>query len=125
MSGLFCYRPARVIMIFQLPTFFHEACSEHLAFVEWLEPFDPVVEPQHRLPTTRPTIQQGVRATAIVPIRHIRASCYLIPNYELLDEQLHISAATDLLLIAPEFFLNRHSSYYLFVVMDHWQRIAQ
>ncbi|KAF8599350.1 hypothetical protein BDV93DRAFT_560435 [Ceratobasidium sp. AG-I] len=119
------YRPGRVKLVFQLPAFYHEACSEHLAFVEWFEPFDPLVEPQHRLPTTRPTLQQEVRATAIVPLRLIRASCHLIPNYDLLDRNLEISAASDLLSVAPEFFLSRHSSYYFFAVMDHWQRIAK
>ncbi|KAF8606354.1 hypothetical protein BDV93DRAFT_553533 [Ceratobasidium sp. AG-I] len=125
MLGLPRYRPGRVKLVFQLPAFYHEACSEHLAFVEWFEPFDPLVEPQHRLPTTRPTLQQGVRATAIVPLRLIRASCHLIPNYDLLDRNLEISAASDLLSVAPEFFLSRHSSYYFFAVMDHWQRIAK
>ncbi|KAF8600664.1 hypothetical protein BDV93DRAFT_447042 [Ceratobasidium sp. AG-I] len=125
MDGLLRYQPARVLLIFQLPALYHEACSEPLAFVEWFDPFDPVVEAQHRLPTTRPTKQRDVRATAIVPIRLIRASCHLIPNYELLDPHLQISAESDLLSIAPQLFLSRHSSYYFFAVMDHWQRITR
>jgi hypothetical protein len=65
-----------------------------------------------------------MRTTAIVPIRLIHASCHLIPNYDALDPDLDFDAETDLLSLAPEFFLSRHSSYYLFAVMDHWQRVT-
>lgn len=119
------YRPARVRVIFQLPNFYHETCSEPLAFVEWFDPFNPAAEDHHRLPVTRPTKWQGVHETAVIPIWFIRASCHLVPNYDLLDPQLRITPETNLLSIAPEFFLSRHSSYSLFALMDHWQRITR
>lgn len=117
------YRAARVRVIFQLPTFCHKVCSEKLAFVELFDPFDAAVVAEHRLATTRPTKQNGIRATAIVPIHMIHASCQLVPNYDKLDPGLQISAASDLLSTAPNFFLSRHSSYYFFAVMEHWRRI--
>ena len=118
------YRAARVLLIFRLPKFYHECCSEPLAFLEWFDPFNMAVEAHHRLPTTRPSMQRGARETAIIPIRLIRASCHLIPNYDLLDQQLQITAESDLLSIAPQLFLSRHSSYYMFALMDHWRRIT-
>jgi hypothetical protein len=124
-AGYEGYRPARVRVIFQLPRFCHEVCAEPLAFIELFDAFDPAVDEQHHLPTTRPTKHRGVRATAILPIRLIRMSCQLVPNYDLLHPWLQISATSDLLVIAPRFFLNWHSSYYLFSVMDHWRRMMQ
>lgn len=123
--GYIGYRVARIRVLFQLPTFCHEVCSDILAFVELFDPFDASVAAEHRLPTTRPTLQNGVRATAVVPIQLIRASCQLVPNYDKLNPGLRISATSDLLSTAPEFYLSRHSSYYFFSVMDHWRRIMQ
>lgn len=119
------YRAARVRVIFKLPTFCHDVCSDILAFVKLFDPFDPSVSADHRLATTRPTIRNGVRATAVVPIQLIRASCQLVPNYDLLTPGLRISAASDLLSTAPSFFLSRHPSYYFFSVMEHWRRMMK
>jgi hypothetical protein len=119
------YQPACVWVIFQLPPFCHKVCPEPLAFVELFKPFDLNIEEQHHLPTTCPTRQHSICTTSIVPIQLIHASCQLVPNYKLLNCQLQISAASDLLSITPRFFLNQHSSYFLFVVMDHWQQMMQ
>lgn len=119
------YRVARVLVIFQLPRFCHEICSTPLAYVELFNSFSLVASPLHHLASTKPLLRNGARVRKILPISKIRMTCQLVPEYAKMRLNRRITPSTDVISFPVRFFLNRHSSYYFWSLMDHWRRVAQ
>ncbi|KLO14426.1 hypothetical protein SCHPADRAFT_927923 [Schizopora paradoxa] len=71
-------RAAQVRLIFKLPEEFK--CSEHLAYVEWMNPFrDPQPNGLYQLSRS---MQRGSKRNAeIIPLRNIVSSCHLVPRF--------------------------------------------
>ncbi|CUA71944.1 hypothetical protein RSOLAG22IIIB_09957 [Rhizoctonia solani] len=118
--GLQRCRAARVLVIFILPEWFRHVYPDPLAYVEL---FDDFTTPNalHRLSVTKPLFSGGQRVRKIVPLSKIRMTCQLVPHYWHLRRQfpnLHITSETDTLSIANRYFLNRHISYYFFLLTD-------
>ncbi|KAG9089203.1 hypothetical protein FS749_001534 [Ceratobasidium sp. UAMH 11750] len=122
--GLHRYRVARVLVIFQLPQFCRELCTQPLAYVEMFADFNPVASNMHHLVVTKPLRRGGVRVRKIVPLSYIRMSCQLVPDYSTYRPD-RVTPLTDVLSTAERFFLNRHRSYYFWSLMDHWRRVMQ
>jgi hypothetical protein len=111
-----------VRVIFRLPLFCKELSSQPLAYVELLTSFTPSPRThQHGLFQTKHAMNHGKRITRVVPFSALRMACHLSPQYALLDPGLSITSNTDLLSSSYRFFLNRHSSYYFFSLMDYWK----
>jgi hypothetical protein len=117
------YCAARVRAIFQLPLFCKEFATQQLAYVELFTPFTQSPRThQHHLFQTKHDTDHGKRVTKIVPLSALRMACHLPPQYASLDASASITSAVDLLSVSHRFFLNRHSSYYFFSLMDYWRR---
>jgi hypothetical protein len=112
-----------VRVIFRLPRFCHHRFPNPLVFVELFNKFSPNISPLHRLAIVDPLISHGQRVYAVVPLSKIQATCQLVVQYSTLNVPYKISSNTDTLSIGHRFYLNRHSSYYFFSVMEHWRRV--
>jgi hypothetical protein len=96
--------------------------------VELFGNFDGAGSQYHQLLNVRPLKVNGERVRMVVPLSKIRMTCQLVPWYSHVRREypdLRIAPSTDLLSLAGRFFLNRHTSYYFFSLMDHWRRIAE
>lgn len=76
-------RIARVRVIFQLPSLsdprLQSLQSKHLAYIEWLSPFQTLAEPHHGLyKVTRPEHQHS----AVIEVSAIRQSIHLFPYFK-------------------------------------------
>lgn len=120
--GIHRYRAARLRVIFRLPSYYHDAYSGHLAYVELFGQFSKSANRPHRLYEVSPLYRNGHRVAIVVPLNSIRMVCHLVPQYASLDDNILINPDTDLLDISPGFWFNKYSSYYMNSLVDHWQK---
>ncbi|QRV97235.1 hypothetical protein RhiJN_25254 [Ceratobasidium sp. AG-Ba] len=121
-EGLHRFQAGRVRVIFEVPRYLQDLCSEKLAYVELFRPFSQGMAQPASLYTTGHMMRNQKRCTAVVPISRIRMAIHLVPRYELLDFDGAITAKTDLLSIHNSFFLNKYVSHFHFIVMEYWQK---
>ncbi|KLO08261.1 hypothetical protein SCHPADRAFT_835579, partial [Schizopora paradoxa] len=71
-------RAAQLRLIFKLPEEFN--CTEHLAYVEWMNPFrDP--QPSGLYQLSRAMLRGQKRNAEVIPLRNIVSSCHLVPRF--------------------------------------------
>jgi hypothetical protein len=54
---------------------------EHLAYVEWFEPFANRPDANHGMFKVTRALREGERQASIVPVRNIRRSIHLMPKF--------------------------------------------
>ncbi|KAG9098699.1 hypothetical protein FS749_003186 [Ceratobasidium sp. UAMH 11750] len=121
-DGLHRLQAGRVRAIFELPNHLQTLCPEKLVYIEHFQPFSARPSRTTDLHTTKHAISGGHRCTSVIPLSHIRMTCHLAPKYHLFDRDHLISAATDLLAVHDSFYLNKYASFWLFLVLEYWER---
>ncbi|KAF8594438.1 hypothetical protein BDV93DRAFT_400336, partial [Ceratobasidium sp. AG-I] len=78
-QGILHYCAARLLVIFQLPRWCHDTCSQPLAYVELFDKFTTAGSQYHRLLNTKPLKRNGERVRLVIPLTKIRMTCHLVP----------------------------------------------
>ncbi|KAG9080488.1 hypothetical protein FRC06_006521 [Ceratobasidium sp. 370] len=120
-QGLHQLQAGRVRAIFELPDYVHPFFPQKLVYIERFCPFSAHVS-RSSLYTTSHAVHGGRRSVSVIPLSQLRMTCHLAPRYHLLDPDLRISSSTDLLSEHDSFYLNKHASYWLFAVLDYWEK---
>ncbi|KAG8773231.1 hypothetical protein FRC12_002651 [Ceratobasidium sp. 428] len=121
-EGLQRFLPGRIRAIFELPDHLTKFCSDKLVYVEHFLPFPDQPSQNAHLYMTSHAIRNRRRYASVMPLSRVRLTCHLSPRYHLFDRNYRISRSTDLLTAHDAFYLNRHASYWLFIVFEYWQR---
>ncbi|KAG8731673.1 hypothetical protein FRC10_001585, partial [Ceratobasidium sp. 414] len=124
-NSLHQLQAGRVRAIFELPNHLQLVCSEKLAYIELFQPFPTRPSRTTDLYTTKHTVFGGRRCASVVPLSRIRMTCHLAPKYHLFDQNQLVSAATNLLAVHDSFYLNKYASFWLFLVLEYWERQRQ
>ncbi|KDN43570.1 hypothetical protein RSAG8_05947, partial [Rhizoctonia solani AG-8 WAC10335] len=123
--GIHCYRPARVRVIFQLPTQIRHVYPRQLAYVEMFNYCSGTPVGPTALFTTAHARQNGERLTTIVPLSAIQMTCHLALKYMSAEVDEYLPLQSDMLSIFSKFFLNIFSSYFMYELMRHWNQDGQ
>ncbi|KAG9123862.1 hypothetical protein FRC07_013710 [Ceratobasidium sp. 392] len=121
-QGLHSLQAARVRAIFELPRQLHRLWPKKLVYIEHFGPFPILPSRATALYTTSHAVSGGRRSVSVIPLSQVRMTCHLTPRYNLLDPDYGISALTDLLSEHNRFFLNKYASYWIFVVLEYWEK---
>ncbi|KAG9095093.1 hypothetical protein FRC06_010133, partial [Ceratobasidium sp. 370] len=121
--GILRYRAGRVRALFTLPGHLRHYYPGQLAYLEVFAPFDASVSPFAKMHSTRPDFDsRNRRRTLVVPVTEIVMACHLVPKFHRLDEELKLTASTDLLAISRHFWLNNYYNHFFFQLVQHWWR---
>ncbi|CAE6533029.1 unnamed protein product, partial [Rhizoctonia solani] len=121
--GIERYRAGRVRAFFTLPTNLQFFYPSQLAYIEVFTPFNASASPFTGLHATKPDCDSnGLRRTLVVPVSDIVFACHLVPKFQMLDSEIELHRYTDLLSIAPSFWLNHYYNYHFFQLIQHWKR---
>ncbi|KAG8733377.1 hypothetical protein FRC10_000258 [Ceratobasidium sp. 414] len=124
--GLHRYRAARVRVIFRPPNVAHHIYSEHLAYIEFFNPFSQNNSTPHGLYTTSTALHSdGRRQVAVVPISHLRMTCHIAPRFARVNPDVPLHYRTDLFTRTRHFLFNHYMNYYVFKLFEHWRKRAQ
>jgi hypothetical protein len=117
------YRAARVHVIFELPLRIRQLYPHKLLYIELFTHFTPPSSTSSSgFYRTSPALRNGKRAVAVVPLSAIRMCCQLAPVFSSLGPQQRLTGGADLLDVCQQFSFNLYADYFLFEVMQHWQR---
>ncbi|QRV73901.1 plasma membrane ATPase 4 [Ceratobasidium sp. AG-Ba] len=114
------YTVAHVRAIFELPEGLHHLCAEKLAYVDRF--YSPSQGPEAHvgLYTVTRALQDGVRASAVVPLSSIKMTCHLAPWYNLFRPETPLIQYSDILQLCKSFYINIFASYFLYELFRHW-----
>ncbi|KAG8696265.1 hypothetical protein FRC08_007275 [Ceratobasidium sp. 394] len=120
--GVHRYRPARVRVIFELPTRLRHLYDGKLAYVEMFNATShKPLHPTGLFTTTR-SILDGSRVCAIIPLLDIRMTCHLAPRYNLFHPDTPLTVYSDVLQLCDKFFLNIFVTYFCYELFRHWSQ---
>lgn len=116
------YRAGRVRAFFTLPAHLTYLYDGPLAYVEVFAPFESPTSKYNRLHATKPDLDsRDRRRTLVIPVSDIVLACHLVPKFHLLDEELALTANTDLLAIGKDFWLNHYYNHHFYQLVEHWR----
>jgi hypothetical protein len=112
-------------VIFRLPDNLRCFYPHPLAYIELFTPFNCKPDSSHSLHTCSPALHNnGHCSTAVIPISDIVLACHLAPDFSYTPKDVCLDHFIDLLAVGQRFFLNHYSSYFFFLLIRHWCRIA-